>query len=335
MLHSSFQKYILLFLLMGISSPAFNQLVSGTVIDTKTREPVPFATIYFGGTFVGTSTDLEGNFSIDITEYASMPLKISAIGYYTYTLNYPGSNDNSMVRLVPKVYEIDEAQVKTKSLARQRKRNLKQFRFVFVGSTENAKNCVILNEEDISFNYGSDRDTLKAYARKPIRIENRSLGYRVTYFLDNFEYYRHSGALTFTGEMVFDEDLYIKEKNIAYLSNRAETYFGSRMHFIRALWANELERNSYEVTDSEGALVDPDRLVFESDIGYKYLRYSDKLLVGYRQSRFSEISFFKGQVFFDEDGFFDTEGLGWYGDMGKFRIADWLPYDYYPGDNLN
>lgn len=328
MMRGQVQKHFLLFLLMALSSPAFNQLITGTVMDEETGETIPFATIYFGGTFVGTAADQEGNFSIDISEYASMPLKISAIGYYTCTLINPGGKEYSIVHLKPKVYEINEALVKTKSLTRQRKRNLKQFRFVFIGSTENAKNCVILNEEDIYFNYGTDRDTLKAYARKPLLIENRSLGYRVTYYLDNFEYYRQTGALSFTGEIIFNEDFYIEEQNILYLSNRNETYFGSRMHFLRALWANELEQNSYEVQDQNGISVEPDKLVFETDIGDKFLCYPEELIVGYRQSRFSEISLTKGQVFFGEDGFFEAYDIAWYGDMGKFRIADWLPYDY-------
>ena len=331
MLQLPIQKYILLFLLFGISSSAFNQVITGTVVDEETKETIPFATIYFGGTFLGTSADQDGNFKIDISEYASMPLKISAIGYYTYSLIDHRSNEQSIVYLNPKVYEIDEALVKTKSLARQRKRNLRLFRIVFIGSTTNAENCVITNEEDITFNYGSDRDTLKTYARKPIQIDNRSLGYTVTYYLDIFEYYRHSKALFFSGEIVFNKDLFIEERNKLYLSNRKEAYFASRMHFLRALWANELERHRYVIKDSKGFLVEIDSLVHLSNNGDKYLCYPDKLLVAYHQQRFSEISLLKEHVYFDEYGYFDPVGISWHGDMGRFRIADWLPFDYSVG----
>lgn len=331
MLQRPNQKYILLFLLIGFSSSAFNQVITGTVVDEETKETIPFATIYFGGTFVGTSSDQEGNFKIDISEYASMPLKISAIGYYTYTLIDHRGDEQSVVYLNPKVYEIDEALVKTKSLARQRKRNLRLFRVLFIGSSANAQNCVITNEEDITFNYGSDRDTLKAYARKPIQIENKSLGYKVTYYLDIFEYYRHSRALFFSGEIIFNEDLYIKEPNMSFLINRKDAYFGSRMHFIRALWTNSIKQNKYVITDSWKLVLDYGSIVHWSNMGDKYLSYSEQLLVGYKQERYSEINFLKEQVYFDESGYFDPAGISWQGDMGRFRIADWLPYDYSVG----
>jgi len=195
-------------------------------------------------------------------------------------------------------------------------------------TTANAENCVITNEEDITFNYRSDRDTLKAYARNPIQIENKSLGYSVTYYLDKFEYYRGSRALFFSGEIVFNKDFYFEEPNKLYLSNRKNAYFGSRMHFLRTLWADELKRDRYVIKDSNEILVEIDSLVHLSDNGDRYLCCQDKLKIAYHQQRFSEISFLKEQVYFDEYGYFDSAGISWHGDMGRFRIADWLPFDY-------
>jgi len=324
----SIRYFTFLSLFIGFSFSSYCQIIKGIVVDEETKEAIPFATIYFGGTYLGTSADQDGNFEIDVTQYASMPLKISAIGYYTSTLIEHSSTEKSTVYLNPKLYEINEAEIKAKSLARQRKRNLRLFRVVFIGSSANAQNCVITNEEDITFNYGSDRDTLKAYARRPIQIENRSLGYKVTYYLDVFEYYRHSRALYFSGEIIFDKDLYIEELNRLYLSNRKDAYFGSRMHFFRSLWADELKRDKYVIKDSNEISVDNDSLVHLSKYGAKYLYYPDKLLIAYHQQRFSEISFLKEHVYFDEFGYFDPTSISWNGDMGRFRIADWLPYDY-------
>ena len=67
--------------------------------------------------------------------------------------------------------------------------------------------CKILNEEDITFNYDSDDDTVKAYALAPILIENKSLGYKITYYLDRFQYYKRTAATFFSGNMIFTEDL--------------------------------------------------------------------------------------------------------------------------------
>ena len=129
-------------------------------------------------------------------------------------------------------------------------------------------------------------------------------------------------------EIVFDKDLYLEERKRSYLSKRRKAYFGSRMHFFRALWENELERERDVIRDSNESLVGIDSIVHLSNNGDKFLYYPDKLFIGYNQRRYSEISFLKEQVNMDEYGYFDDTGINWHGDLGRFRIADWLPYDY-------
>lgn len=326
--HLPFQRYILILLLFGISSSAFNQVITGVVVDEETKETVPFATIYFSGTFVGTAADQDGGFKIDVSEYASMPLKVSAIGYYTATLTNYKYQEQSIVYLKPKVYEIGEAAVKTKSRTRERRRNLRLFRAEFIGASANSQNCVITNEEDITFNYGSDRDTLKVYARKPIQVENKSLGYKVIYFLDIFEYNRRSRALFFSGEIKFIKDVNIEEPNRSFVIRREKTYRGSRMHFFRSFWANELESNGFIITNTSNIKVKPESIIDRSEDGNKHLTYSEQLIIGYYQKRYSEVSFLKDEVYFEESGYFDPAGINWAGDMANKRIADWLPYDY-------
>ncbi|MFI5148239.1 MAG: mucoidy inhibitor MuiA family protein [Bacteroidia bacterium] len=57
----------------------------GTVLDAKTGEPLPYCTIAVEGTQVGTSTDIDGNFSLVLPANAS-PIKIYYIGYQPQTL---------------------------------------------------------------------------------------------------------------------------------------------------------------------------------------------------------------------------------------------------------
>ena len=90
----------------------------------------------------------------------------------------------------------------TRSLERERRANLRVFRNQVPGRTSYARRCEILNEEDITFNYGSDRDTLIAYALKPLQIRNDALGYIIKYRVS----FEESGyfdplAIILTGEM--------------------------------------------------------------------------------------------------------------------------------------
>jgi len=65
---------------------------------------VNFATVYFNGTFVGTHSDQNGYFELDISKYKSMPLTVSALGYYTVTISDLSSAKYYRILLVPKVF---------------------------------------------------------------------------------------------------------------------------------------------------------------------------------------------------------------------------------------
>lgn len=71
---------LLTFLALG-SALAQNITVKGEVKDAVTGEGVPFASIQVKGTMTGTSTDADGNYSIDVPRNAT--LIFSSIGYLT------------------------------------------------------------------------------------------------------------------------------------------------------------------------------------------------------------------------------------------------------------
>lgn len=321
------KKITLLLIIINLYTTAFNQVIRGTVFDKKTKNTICFATVYFNGTFVGTIANQDGYFELSVAKNKSMPMTISAIGYYSVTLTNFSKTEPLVVYLEPKIYEIGEVVVSTRSLERKRRRNLALFREEFIGTTDNAQNCKILNEEDITFNYYSDEDTIKAYALKPILIENRSLGYKITYYLDKFEFYKEKEATFFCGNIIFNEDIatgnaykefYVRARKLAYL--------GSRMHFFRELWYSTLESSGFTVINPKYEELSILDFVSIDGNNNKFLEYQWNLYVKY-ENRKSIIEFLKNNVYFDESGFFNP-GINWKGDMAKQRIADWLPYEY-------
>ena len=144
-------KFILLFLFISIHIVGYNQVIKGTVSDFKDHSRINFAYIYFNGTFVGTNSDKNGYFELDISRYASMPLTISALGYYSITLTVVSSEKPLTIFLQPKLYELQEVVISEKSNDRERRKNLKLFTDNFLGTTKNAKSCVITNPGDIIF----------------------------------------------------------------------------------------------------------------------------------------------------------------------------------------
>jgi hypothetical protein len=318
------KKCALLILFICTSLIAYNQVIHGVVIDSQTKNKIPFATLYFNGTTLGKVADQDGNFELNIDEHTSKTLIISAIGYYSKSLTDLSELDELKVKLMPKVYEINEAKINSKSLVRQRRINLRLLKRELIGETENAWACKIMNEEDITFNYFQDEDTLKAFASKPIIIKNNALAYNITYYLDNFEYYRNTDFTYFVGNFIFKEDSAV-DREIAE-QNRRNTYDGSRMHFFRALWAKQLNSNNFRITDAKGKnLKYKDIVVIDND-GNKYLKYTGELTIYYGYVRTRVV--FTKLVYFNQDGDFSPYGIRWLGGMADKRIADWLPLDY-------
>ena len=84
--------------------PQRTRTVRGTVTD-ENGQPVPGAGIVVVGTNVGTNTDLDGNYSIEVPQGAKM--EISFVGYLTQMVTPEGSTCN--VQMDPDVEALEEA----------------------------------------------------------------------------------------------------------------------------------------------------------------------------------------------------------------------------------
>ena len=327
------KKALLALLVLCLTTTMYGQLIKGIVLDEQTGSPVDYASVFFNGTFVGTTTNEKGGFELDVSKYRTRPLYISAVGYYPQVITDFNPAEIQRVLLKPRVFEIEEVSVVSKSLVRKRKACMRIFEHEFIGNTTNARRCYILNEEDITFNYASDKDTLKAYARRPLRIQNLSLGYDITYYLERFEYDRDNKTVLYTGSIIFNRDLVTDEESLKrYERKREYAYAGSGKHFFRVLWSNSLTSSGFEVKNYRTS----DKLGYEDIVteevsGRKYLRYGEELVIRYFD-KLSHISFLKEKVYFEQDGFFDPTGIIWSGTIARQRIADFLPYEYSLGE---
>ena len=89
------------------------------ITDAATGEHLPYITVVVKGTTIGTITDMDGNFSIDVNP--NQILTISFIGYETKTI--PVSNQKTLnVVLQETVNQLDELVVV--SYGTQKKRDL-------------------------------------------------------------------------------------------------------------------------------------------------------------------------------------------------------------------
>jgi len=66
---------------IGISGNLFSQSLSGRITDAKTGEAMIGATIVIKGTTTGTTTDLDGKFSLEVKQSLPFTILISIVGY--------------------------------------------------------------------------------------------------------------------------------------------------------------------------------------------------------------------------------------------------------------
>ncbi len=102
----------LIFLLV-VSTTAFSQqIIHGSVVDKETGSPVPFASVGIVGKSQGTSTNLDGQFSIAVS--GAVMIKITCIGYVSVTIN---SSDNiHLIQLAPDITQLNEVIITNKVL---------------------------------------------------------------------------------------------------------------------------------------------------------------------------------------------------------------------------
>ena len=97
----------LIILLVAGMGFAHSQTLSGKITDSETGEPLPGAQVFVKGTFVGTTTDVNGAYSLDVD--GSVKVVVAYIGYKTQEVATSGGSGNFAME--PDVLRQDEVVV--------------------------------------------------------------------------------------------------------------------------------------------------------------------------------------------------------------------------------
>jgi hypothetical protein len=143
------KKILSIILLINFYTFAYSQTIKGIVLDRNNNNPIHYATVYFNGTYTGTLTDENGNFELDILDNGLMPITISTLGYYSVTTSNYSIDESLLILLISKVFDLVEVEViGDGNYLKKREKNLKIFKREFLGTSKNAKMCVITNEKE-------------------------------------------------------------------------------------------------------------------------------------------------------------------------------------------
>ncbi len=204
----------------------------------------------------------------------------------------------------------------------------------FIGNSVYANSCTIKNMDDINLFYSKKTGVLTASADKPLIIENKKLGYTITYFLDNFS--RTYKNVQYAGNYIFNEvpaaTPKAREKIIA---NREDAYVGSRMQFIRALWHETIDKTGFRLYNGSIQPLSERDIVKHDSLQQKYIVLENRVFVYHRSDMRhpNSIASKMPYSFIDGDGYYGA-GLQWGGPMGNQRIGDLLPFEYHSASDF-
>src|SRR5690606_29428159 len=102
------------YLIAALSVPltALSQsVIHGSVRDAETRQPLPYCNVQVTGTGSGTTTDVNGRFTIDAGSNSNVRLILSYVGYQTDTVTVSGDRQSYTFYLAPDSKSLEEVVV--------------------------------------------------------------------------------------------------------------------------------------------------------------------------------------------------------------------------------
>jgi hypothetical protein len=234
---------ILFFLWILVFEVAYSQFsITGTIRDKD--EVIPGAAIYLAGTKISSLTDNEGKFSLKNLPAGSYTLLVQVVGYLPFSQNVLIIDKSAEVFATLKEAPISLQEVVIKPDP-NRLYNLQTFRKLFIGRTPNAEQCKILNIDVLKTNFDNSQGILTVQSDEFLIIENKALGYRIKYLLENFDYNFKTGLMFFAGYPFFEEMKGSKGKQKRWEKNRNIAYYGSSVHFFRSLYKGDISSEGF------------------------------------------------------------------------------------------
>lgn len=243
-------KYLFLLLLSCVIEPLWgqSQVLKGRVLDEKTNEPVPFASVFINTTTTGTLTNEKGEFTLSV-KAGTYEIIVSIVGYepLVYALDTRKKVAASyLFKIQPKTYSLQTVGIKAKRDSSWYD-NLQIFKEQFLGRSEIAQQCRILNTDQLVIVFDPATALLDVRSDEVLKIENRELGYRINYLLTEFKYDMRQGYVMYLGYPSFELMEGNKSRQKRWLKNRQRAYKGSVMHFVRTLREQKLEVEGYNL----------------------------------------------------------------------------------------
>jgi hypothetical protein len=258
--------------------------ITGTVKDEK-GTALQSVTVFIDGSNKCTMTDVNGHYAFAAIQPGTYRVVTSMVGRGSERSMVNVRDKPVITDFIMKVRptELNEVVIGTDS---RRAEMLRIFTSRFIGMTENAKSCTIINPKIIEFT--TNKNILLATTPDFLIIENKNLGYRIKYMVKIFRFDRSQGLTSYTGDCIFEELPGNNRQQKEWVKNRRAAYEGSFMHFLRSMYAGntrEQDFKSYAFIDSaktptiSDELIDMSQYVTRIDSNFIRLAFKQKFQV--------------------------------------------------------
>jgi hypothetical protein len=320
----------------------YAQELKGVVLNGYNNAPIIGASVYFDNTSIGTTTNFDGAFTIDLKQAINTPLVVSYVGYETKMLVIENFDAPLTFKLKENVNVLTEVVLESRD-EWSRDFKLKQFKREFLGRSEFAKKCTILNEDVLVLNFERESKQLVVSAKAPVIVRNEALDYIVKYDINDFyiaynldldaglnleKVFKTVSSVAYSGATFFQEIDSKKHKRA--LKNREKAYVGSALHFMRAIANDRIKQEKFKIFKGSNQ-VEPKFYIktFKNDtLGVTEVSLVQKLNIlckGKQSAIKSEVDRFVIDAFGNHS---PIEKVLFGGFMAKQRIGDVLPLDY-------
>ncbi len=288
--------FYLLILLLTITLNCFGQAtITGKVLNNADKKPVTNVNVFLSNSVVGDKTSQDGTFTLQNVKPGKYELVISIVGFQTLrkSIHVDGNLSLPDIQISARVKGLKEVVIKTKEDPYWDS-NFERFKNLFLGTSDFAKRCKILNPKVLNLDIDRQADSLTASSYDFIEIENKALGYRIKYLLNTFTAVDNGfdRSLNYQGDVLFTamKGTPVEERN--WRKARLEAYENSEMHFLRAALHNRLKEEGFKVLQFAAIpnLERPSDSVIEAKINFfkakpSHKRWKDSLNFYYEKRK--------------------------------------------------
>lgn len=227
--------------------------ITGRVIDADNQEPLPFANVFIDNSTLGNATNTSGEFTIDNVPNSSVEVVVSYVGYQNKSVRVDYEKGKRVtditIELDLDAIALESIQVvgrSRKKLSREERKSFKNFKDEFIGRSDNADDCTIINPEILDIEILDSLNNYSVSAEEVLYVENDALGYRIGYLLEEFRFV--NGQKMLIGNAKFEEmEPRSRRQFRRWKEARERAYKGSLQHFLNALIENRLEEEGFLV----------------------------------------------------------------------------------------